>query len=161
MSEFYQVINMLTPYTKSGWVFAIEKLANDIQAALDAMPSNPSDGKTSILAAVSDETTVLEAGTSKLTFRMPHAMTAVSVRASLTTAQASGNILTIDINQSGVSILSTKLTIDNTEKSSFSATIPAVVSTTSLADDSEITIDIDQIGDGTAAGLKVYLTGIA
>ena len=36
----------------------------------------------------------------------------------------------------------------------------AVISDSSLADDSEITIDIDQIGSSTAgAGLKVYLIG--
>jgi hypothetical protein len=34
-----------------------------------------------------------------------------------------------------------------------------VISDTSLADDAEITIDIDQIGDGTAKGLKVILIG--
>jgi hypothetical protein len=89
---------------------------------------------------------------------MPRAVTLTAVRASLTTAQASGNIFTIDINESGTSILSTKLTIDNTEKTSTTAT-PPVISDTSLADDSEITIDIDQIGNGTAKGLKVMLIG--
>jgi hypothetical protein len=34
-----------------------------------------------------------------------------------------------------------------------------VISDTALADDAEITIDIDQIGDGTAKGLKVMLIG--
>ena len=35
----------------------------------------------------------------------------------------------------------------------------SVISDTSLADDAEITIDIDQVGDGTAKGLKVVLIG--
>lgn len=109
--------------------------------------------------ACSDETTALTAGTNKITFRMPRAVTLTSVRASLTTAQTSGNIFTVDINEGGTSILSTKLTIDNTEKTSTTAATPPVISDTSLADDAEITIDIDQIGDSTAKGLKVTLIG--
>jgi hypothetical protein len=81
------------------------------------------------------------------------------VRASLSTAQASGSIFTVDINEGGTSVLSTKLTIDNTEKTSTTAATPAVISDSALADDAEITIDIDQIGDGTAKGLKVILIG--
>lgn len=112
-----------------------------------------------IQAACSDETTALTAGTAKVTFRVPCAITLTSVRASLTTEQTSGSIFTVDINENGTSILSTKLTIDNTEKTSVTATTPAVISDTALADDSEITIDIDQIGDGTAKGLKITLIG--
>lgn len=111
--------------------------------------------------AVSDETTALTAGTSKVTFRMPFAFTLAEVRASLTTDQASGAIFTVDINEGGTSILSTKLTIDNTEKTSKTAATAAVISDANLADDAEITIDIDQVGDGTAKGLKVYLIGVA
>ncbi len=112
-----------------------------------------------IQVACSDETTAITAGTNKVTFRMPHAMTVTSVRASLTTAQASGNIFTVDINEGGVSILSTKLTIDNTEKTSVTALTAPVISDTALADDAEITIDVDQIGNGTATGLKVTIIG--
>ena len=65
----------------------------------------------------------------------------------------------MDVNEAGTSILSTKLTIDNTEKTSTTAAAAPVISDAALADDAEITIDIDQIGDGTAKGLKVYLIG--
>jgi hypothetical protein len=112
-----------------------------------------------IQLAASDETTALTTGTAKVTFRMPHAMSLTAVRASLTTAQASGSIFTVDINESGTSILSTKLTIDNTEKTSTTAATAPVISDTALADDAEITIDIDQIGNGTATGLKITLIG--
>jgi len=71
----------------------------------------------------------------------------------------SKSIFTVDINEGGTSILSTKLTIDNTEKTSTTAATAAVISDTALADDAEITIDIDQIGDGTAKGLKITLIG--
>ena len=90
---------------------------------------------------------------------MPYAFTLTAVRASLSTAQTSGSIFTVDINDGGTTILSTKLTIDNTEKTSTTAATPAVISDTALANDAEITIDIDQIGDGTAKGLKITLIG--
>ncbi len=113
----------------------------------------------SIIVAASDESTALTAGTAKVTFRMPYAFTLTGVRASLSTAQTSGSVLTVDINESGTTILSTKLTIDNTEKTSTTAATAAVISDTALADDAEITVDIDQVGDGTAKGLKVTLLG--
>ena len=112
-----------------------------------------------IQAAASDESTALTTGSAKVTFRMPYAMTLTAVRASLSTAQASCSIFTVDVNQGGSSIISTKITIDNTEKTSTTAATPPVISTSALTDDSEITIDIDQIGDGTAKGLKVTLIG--
>jgi hypothetical protein len=112
-----------------------------------------------IQAAASDESTALTTGTAKVTFRAPSAFTLTGVRASLTTAQSSGSIFTVDINQNGTSVLSTKLTIDNTEKTSVTAATPAVISTSAITDDAEITIDIDQIGNGTATGLKITLIG--
>jgi hypothetical protein len=107
--------------------------------------------------AVSDEETALTTGTAKVTFRMPFAMTLTAVRASLTTASTSG-LPTFDINEGGTTILSTKLTIDANEKTSTTAATAAVISDTGLADDAEITIDIDVAGTG-AKGAKVYLIG--
>jgi len=113
-----------------------------------------------IQLAASDETTALTAGTSKLTFRMPYAMTLTAVRASVTTAATGATLLTVDINESGSSILSTKLTFDASEKTTTTATTPAVISDTALADDAEITIDIDAVGNTIAgAGLKITLIG--
>lgn len=112
-----------------------------------------------LLVALSDETTALTTGTAKVTLRLPFALTLTSVRASVTTAPV-GSSITVDINETGVSILSTKLTIDDSEKTSVTAAIPAVISDPTLADDAELTFDIDQIGSGTAgAGLKVTLIG--
>lgn len=112
-----------------------------------------------IAIACSDESTALTTGTAKVTFRMPFAFTLSDVRASVTTAPT-GSALTVDINEAGASILSTKLTIDATEKTSTTAATPAVISDTSLADDAEITIDIDGVGSTIAgAGLKIYLIG--
>lgn len=117
--------------------------------------------KEAIVIACSDETTEITAGTGKVTFRMPFAMTLTEVRATLTTAPTAGSpaeTFTVDINESGTSILSTKLTIDNGEKTSTTAATAAVISDDDLADDAEITIDVDDAGDG-AKGLKVTLIG--
>ncbi|NIU01451.1 MAG: collagen-like triple helix repeat-containing protein, partial [Nitrosopumilaceae archaeon] len=66
----------------------------------------------------------------------------------------------VDINEDGVSILSTKLTIDATETTSKTSATPAVISDANLADDAEVSIDVDQIGSTVAgAGLKVLLIG--
>jgi hypothetical protein len=107
--------------------------------------------------AVSDEETALTTGNAKVTFRMPFAMTLTAVRASLTTASTSG-LPTFDINEGGSTILSTKLSIDANEKTSTTAATAAVISDSALADDAEITIDIDVAGTG-AKGAKVYLIG--
>lgn len=110
--------------------------------------------------ACSDETTALTSGAGKLSFRIGRAFHLTEIpRASLVTAQSSGNIFTVDINEGGSSILGTTLTIDNTETSSKDATTPATLTDPDLADDAIITADIDQIGDGTAKGLKVTLIG--
>ena len=112
-----------------------------------------------IVVAASDETSNLSTGAAKTTFRMPYAFTVTGVRASVTTAPT-GSTLTVDINENGTSILSTKITIDATEKTSTTAATAPVISDTGLADDAEITIDIDQVGSTVAGtGLKVTLLG--
>ena len=114
--------------------------------------------------AASDETTDLTTGTAKVTFRAPFAMTLPATplpRISVQTAPV-GSTIIVDINEDtgsgATSILSTKLTIDASEKTSKTAATPCVVSDASIADDSEITVDIDQIGSSTAGkGLKLTL----
>lgn len=105
---------------------------------------------------VSDETTNITAGAAKVTFRAPYALTLTRIpRASLSTPSSSGNP-TVDINVSGASILSTKLSIDANEETSTTATTAAVLSSTNIVDDAKITIDIDAAGTG-AKGLKITL----
>jgi len=125
---------------------------------------SPYKRTTSFVIACSDETTALTTGNAKVTFRMPYAYTLDSVRASLTGAGGGSGTTTIDINEDtggGVtSILSTKLTIDNTELTSTTAATPAVIDDSVLANDASITIDIDAVtGDADETGLKVYLIG--
>ena len=112
-----------------------------------------------IAIACSDETTDLTTGTAKVTFHMPYAFTLTGVKAGVTTAPV-GSTIIVDINEAGSTILSTKLTIDASEKTSATAATAAVISDTALASDALITIDIDQVGSSTAGtGLKVYLIG--
>lgn len=124
----------------------------DLTTANNTLPAE-------ITVAASDENTALTTGTAKVTFRMPYAMTVTFVRASLTTSQSAGSLLTVDVNDSGTTILSTKLTFDNGEKTTTTAATPAVISDSALADDAEITVDIDTVGTSGASGLKVTLIG--
>jgi hypothetical protein len=111
--------------------------------------------------ACSDETSDLATGTAKVTFRAPVAFLLTAVAASVNTAPT-GSTLIVDINNGANSTLSTKLSIDASEKTSATAASAAVIDTTydDIAADAEITIDIDQIGSTVAGkGLKVILRG--
>ena len=70
------------------------------------------------------------------------------------------NPLTVDVNVNGSSILSTKITVDASEKTSKTAIIPKIISNDTLETDDEVKIDLDDIGGTVAgAGLKIYLIG--
>lgn len=107
--------------------------------------------------ALSDETTAITTGTNKATFSLPYAFTVTAVYATLNTVSSSG-IPTVDINEAGTTILSTKLTIDASEKTSATAATAAVISDASIAANAEIGFDIDVAGTG-AKGLKVFIQG--
>ena len=112
----------------------------------------------SFITACSDETSDLATGILSY-WRTPYAFTISEVRASVTTAPTGANI-TVDILQNGVSILTTNITIDATEKTSETAAIPPVILTSALTDDSEITINLTTIGSTlTGTGLKVTIIG--
>ena len=117
-----------------------------------------------LVIACGDETTAIDATGQKLSFRMPYAMTlnagSAGITGSLVTAGTGVNLFTVDINEAGSTILSTKLTFDATETTSKSAATPVVISDTALAANSIITIDVDQLDSGgVAAGLKISLIG--
>lgn len=136
--------------------FASKASASATSAAASATAAAAALTRSWIIAA-SDEITALATGVGKATFRAPEALTLSEVRASVNTASTSG-VVTVDINKNGTTMLSTKLTIDSGEKTSKTAATAAVISVTSIADDDEITIDIDTAGTG-AKGLKVALIG--
>lgn len=142
----------------STWDPTIDFVINDSGA--DNKIAGTVIGIQSFVVAASDETTILSTGTAKTTFRMPFAFTITEVRASLTTAGTGAALVTVDINEGGSTILSTKITIDAAEKTSQTAATPPVISDAALADDAEMTIDIDTIDtDNVATGLKIYIIG--
>ena len=99
-------------------------------------------------------------GTSKYTFRMPFPMQVTEARASLSVSGSGGGVTEVDINCDGSSIFSTGLTIDSGEKTSKTAVASAVISASILPDDSEITVDVDQVSSsGGEKGLKISLIG--
>jgi len=114
--------------------------------------------------AASDESTAITTGTAKITFRMPFAMTLsageAGVRASLTGAGSTSGTTTVDINEGGSTILSTKCTVDDGDLTSVGASSAVVVSDVNLADNASITVDIDAVtGGADETGLKIQLIG--
>lgn len=88
-------------------------------------------------------------------YRMPWAATLTGVKANLNGTATSE--ISIDINESGTSVLSTVLTIDAGESSSLSAATPAVISDSTVADDALLTFDIDAADTGDTGPLTVTL----
>lgn len=112
-----------------------------------------------ICVALSDETSDLETGTGVVTVHVPFAFTLTEVFAAVSTPPT-GAAVVVDINESGTTVLSTKLSVDATEATSATAAAAAVISDAAIAAFAPITFDIDQVGSGTAgAGLKVWLRG--
>lgn len=121
------------------------------------LPGPPPDIDDWFVIAASDESTDLATGTGKVYFRMPYAGTLLAVKATVNTAPT-GSTLICDINEAGTSVLGTKLSIDASEKTSDTAASAATITDSALANDAEITIDIDQVGSTIAGkGLKVYM----
>lgn len=111
-----------------------------------------------IIVAGGDETSAIKVAAGLVTFRLPHALTLTSIIASLTTAQGSGSVLIVDVKANGTSVFGTKLSFNNASKTTVGGPT-YTFNTTVLAYDTEITIDVTQIGDGTGKGLKVTLIG--
>lgn len=109
--------------------------------------------------AFSDEATPITAAPDKLTLHWPYTTTFLEIWIELKTAQASGSIFTVDVHKNGTTILSTKLTIDNTEETSLTAATPPVISVSSVTKGDRITVDVDQVGNGTAVGGKIWFRG--
>ncbi len=117
-----------------------------------------SKSETEISYACSDEASDLTVGT-LITFRMPYGMTLTTLKLSLNTAPT-GTKLIVDVRKGGVSILSTLISADIGATTSVGASVPYVISTPSLTDDSIMTILTTQVGSTIAGkGLKVTFLG--
>lgn len=110
-----------------------------------------------IQLSASDLVTALTTGTGVGYVRSAQSFVIHEVRASLKTASSSGNV-TVDVKKNGTSIFSTLLTIDATEKTSKTAATPAVISTSAVSDDDELSVDITGAGTGST-GLIVTIIG--
>jgi hypothetical protein len=113
--------------------------------------------------ALGDETTVLAAASTTvpvLTFHMPYGFTITAVRAGVSVVGTGAALVTVDIHEAGTTILSTKITIDASEKTSTTAATAAVISDSTIATDALMEIFVDLVDtNNLAAGLKVYITG--
>ena len=109
-----------------------------------------------LIVPISDEINSLTTGSNKMTFYWPYSGTLLDVRATLSVTASTQPVI-VDINISGSSILSTKLSIDDGEETSLTAATASVISNTTIIDNNKCTIDIDQVGiSNTGKGLKVY-----
>ena len=127
------------------------------------MPDRNIDlGAEEVIASIAfgNEDTAMTTGLAKATFHMPPwATTLVNVIVGVTTAPT-GSTAIFDLNEAGVSVLSTKVSVDIGEKNSEDAATPPVVSDSSLAANALMTVDTDQVGSTIAGtGGKIYLIG--
>ena len=126
----------------------------------DATGNVWSDNTTSFVIACSDETSDLEVGDSKAQIRLPFAFELTAISANVNDPSTGADIL-IQVQEDGVNIMSGNgITIDSTETSSItSASLPTITDST-LAYNSIISVDLDQVGSGdTGNGLKINLIG--
>lgn len=108
--------------------------------------------------ACSDLTTALATTTLAGSFHVQADFTATEISASLDTASTSG-VVTIDVKVGGTSRLSTLLTIDANESTSYTAATPAVISNPVFTKGELVTVSITTAGTG-AKGLKFGIRGV-
>ena len=113
----------------------------------------------SFVVMLSDRDTSLTTGTARAVIRMPFPFFVLEARAFTRVAPTGAGII-VDVNAGGTSILSTRVTIDATARSSATASAQPVISAPLLADDAEVSFDIDQVGSTEPGrGLGVSLIG--
>jgi hypothetical protein len=106
--------------------------------------------------AISDETTQITSGSSKVILYAPYSFTLTNVKASLSISGSTQSQFDVNINDS--SVLSTKISIDANENRSVDAGTQPVISSSTINENDKISVDIDVAGTG-AAGAKIYLIG--
>jgi len=109
-----------------------------------------------MVIAMSDETSNLTTGV-KVTFRAPFAMKLPVVPRASVAEAPSGGPIEIDIKVSGTSIFSTRLRIDASSKTSVGSSTTPVLSTNTIAEDAEITLEITSVPSTPGKGLKLSL----
>jgi hypothetical protein len=109
--------------------------------------------------AVTDETTAITSGTTKLSFVMPFDMTLTSIYSSLATGPTT-TAVQVDINDAGTTLLNAVIDFSTTgpETTDETTTFTGSASSYALSKGDVVTVDIDQ-GDTAAAGLKITFKG--
>lgn len=112
--------------------------------------------------ACGDETSAIDETGQVLELEWPASMMlkagSAGLRINVSGACATGT-LTVDVRVGGTTILSTPLTIDATEKTSRTAVVPVVISSSTIVEFSTVTVWVTDVGDGTAFGLKATFDG--
>lgn len=136
---------VLTKVSTAIWVLSGDMLLSNVQVPYE------------LEAALSDETTDITTGL-KLSRRAPREFYIMSAKASLTTGGSTDTIFDVDLE--GVSIFTTRITIDATETTSKTAGTPSNVAGDPLLvqEDDLLEYYIDTAGTD-AAGAKVTLIG--
>ncbi len=115
-----------------------------------------SSGRTDVWTfALSDELSPIETGMNVFTYHAPCDAYLYKLRASVGVTGA-GTPITLDLRQSGTSLLSTSLTIDPLEETSLTAASSYVISNPIIAANAKLSINMTTVSTG-ACGLKVTL----
>lgn len=104
--------------------------------------------------AMSDRATALSTGTNNASFHAPFDFDLLEVQTEIDTVSSSG-LVTVDFNKAGTTVLSTKCSIDASEKTSITAATPAVISGATFNKGDLCSNDIDAAGTG-AKGLIAH-----
>lgn len=151
-------INVPASYTKAiaaqyGYA-SLEKIGSnewDLVGFLDGGASE----EIMIFPATPAGVPITATGATSFKLELPKGFTVSEVWATLDSACTTGTF-TVDIHVAGLTVLSTKITIDATETNSRTAVTAPVLSDTSWAEDQLLTIEVDDAADGTGEGLKVF-----
>ena len=104
----------------------------------------------------SDLATDLTVSTLLVEIPLPYSFVATEVRANVLEAPTGAKLI-CNIKKDGFSILSTLLSIDDGEKTSLTASVPAVINFPTLENDKILTVEVTQVGS-TIAGKGLFIT---
>lgn len=112
-----------------------------------------------VLNVTDDTTPIVTDSANVYSFRMPLAFYLTEVSGSLSIAQTSGSTFQFSVEVDQAPVSTTPYNIENTQFFSADASLQPDFTPMYIEKGALVTINIEQVGDGTAAGLKVYLLG--
>ena len=131
---------------------ATKKYVDD---SITAIPTQVYD----IIVPLTSEAGTVDSTGIKYTFCSPRTFTLTTVKACLTTAQASGSAIQISVQRAGTELLSPTSGLTFVNGATLSNQ-PSFVSTpTVITSNDKITVNVTQFGNGSAVGLKLSMLG--